>query len=161
MDKYLERRLKSEDRNVRYAAIDELAELSTEEAVGALTRIANRKRRAWLSWYDLGDQRRAERELYKLKIVNVPKELKEEMISNERSTRYHAMDELVKLGTEEAVGTLTKIANGETISKSERYDQGDQEHAMDCLLRAGTDVDLDFSLNSLYKIYIMECFTID
>lgn len=66
IDKPLQKRLKSRDRSVRYAAIYELTELEMEEAVSALKVIAKGKKRAWLSWYDFDDQKCALNALLKI-----------------------------------------------------------------------------------------------
>lgn len=56
MDKSLRRRLKSDSRDERFVAIDELANLATEEGISALKRVAEGRRRAWLTTYDFEDQ---------------------------------------------------------------------------------------------------------
>jgi len=56
MDKSLQKRLKSEERSERFTAINELANLATDEAISTLKRVLEGKRRAWLSRYDFDDQ---------------------------------------------------------------------------------------------------------
>ena len=66
IDTSLSKRLKSGDRSVRYAAIDELTELETEEAISTLKVIAKGRKRAWLSCYDFNDQKYALKAILKI-----------------------------------------------------------------------------------------------
>lgn len=76
--------------------------------------------------------------------------LKSKIKSNNRKSRYAAIDELVKIADREAISTLIYIAKGLKRSRLRYYDFEDQVYAHKALLSTRDKVGIDF-LKSFFE----------
>jgi len=88
--------------------------------------------------------------------IEMNSQLKRKIESNDRGTRYYAIDELVKSANREAITFLIYIAKGLKRSFLRYYDFEDQVYAMEALIKTRSKEGIDF-LKNFFEETIQIC----